>query len=283
MSASLRLALGQVEPLVGDKAGNLQRAEALAGQAAEAGADLLILPEMYLTGYALGREQTLALAEPADGPSAQEIAAIAAKHSVAIMYGYPEAATGGTEVFNTAGFVDSTGERLLDYRKLHYFGDLDRDQFDPIPGEITASCCPVIPWRGWQLGVGICYDIEFPELARQLAVSGADLICVPTANMVDCDHVQELLLPARAVENQLYVAYANYCGADSVFEYGGLSQLAAPGGQQTLAGRGEQLLIAELDRQSLEASRAENPYLRDRLFQVAPRGAEMTADFPHSS
>ncbi|MFY8044397.1 MAG: nitrilase-related carbon-nitrogen hydrolase, partial [Rhodoferax sp.] len=77
----------------------------------------------------------------------------------------------------------------------------------------------------------ICYDVEFPEATRRLALAGADLIVVPTANMPEFDFVAQSLVPVRAYENQLYVAYANYIGAEGAVHYGGLSLLAAPDGQ----------------------------------------------------
>ncbi|WP_300342770.1 carbon-nitrogen hydrolase family protein [Nesterenkonia sp.] len=266
MSSAVRLALGQVEPVIGDTAKNLQRMEQLAASAAEAGADLLILPEMHLTGYALGRQRTRALAEPADGPSAQHAAAIAQRCGLAILYGYPEEDSGA--VFNTVGFVDSSGQRLFDTRKLHYFGDLDRQQFD----RPAASAGEVVTWRGWKVGAAVCYDVEFPEVTRALAVAGAELVCVPTANMADYDQVQTTLLPARAVENQIYLAYANYCGADAVYRYGGLSRVIGPDGSAVAAaGREPQLLICQIDKPTLQRSRQQNPYLRDRRFDPAPR------------
>lgn len=283
MSSILRLALGQVPPKTGSKEENLHTMDELAAAASDAGAEVLILPEMFLTGYVLGRDQTLALAEPADGPSAQRVAAVAQDHHVAIIYGYPEE-DGTGRVFNTVGFTDSDGVRMLDCRKLHYFGDVDREQFDtqtvgPVQGsaggetgEAPLSVCPVVRWRDWWLGVAICYDIEFPEVARGLAIHGADVICVPTANMATYDHVQQILLPARALENQVYLAYANYCGEDTRFRYGGLSCVIGPDGAVLRSAEREtELVICEVSRDALETSRGQNPYLRDRRFDLRPR------------
>lgn len=284
MSSTLRLALAQVPPQTGAPEPNLRTLDRLAAAASAAGADVLILPEMFLTGYVLGRAQTRALAEPSDGPSAQQVAAIAHKHDVAIIYGYPEQETTG-RVFNAVAFIAPDGQRILNYRKLHYFGDVDAEQFDPPPlpapaaesttpelGEDAGEALPVVSWRGWRLGVAVCYDIEFPETARALAVKGADLICVPTANMENFDHVQQLLLPARALENQVYLAYANYCGQDSRFRYGGLSCLVGPDGAMVKsADRAEELVIGEVHRETLESSREQNPYLRDRRFDLVAR------------
>jgi predicted amidohydrolase len=75
-----------------------------------------------------------------------------------------------------------------------------------------AIIFPLVELEGWKLGLLICYDLEFPENARRLALAGAELILVPTANMVPFDFVADVTVRARAFENQCYVAYANYCG-----------------------------------------------------------------------
>src|SRR5699024_5866281 len=126
----------------------------------------------------------------------------------------------------------------------------------------AESLPPTAIWRGWKIGAAICYDIEFPETARMLALQGVDLICVPTANMVGFDSVSEILLPARGLENQVYVVYANLCGSDEEYQYNGLSVIIGPNGK-TLASaeRKETILYAELDQEVLEASRQENSYL----------------------
>jgi predicted amidohydrolase len=111
----------------------------------------------------------------------------------------------------------------------------------------------------------ICYDVEFPELVRAHALAGTDLLLVPTANMHPFQLVAESLIPVRAWENQMYVAYANRVGHEGEFEFFGLSTLAGPDGvARTRAGRGEELVLADLDPALLAASRAANPYLKDR-------------------
>lgn len=258
----MRLAIAQVPPLDGDPPANLRRLDQLARRAHDCSAELLVLPEMFLTGYVLGRQRILELA----GSYHREVAEMATRYHLAIAYGYPE--RNGATVFNTVGVLDQAGTRLLDQRKIHYFGQLDADQFDPPPRRPPQ----VVSWRGWQIGVAICYDIEFPETARALAVAGADLIVVPTANMIDYDQVQHLLLPARALENQVYLAYANYCGSDTQHEYGGLSRVLAPTGEVVAtATRDPTILVVEIDRDRLTACRQRHSYLADRRFDITLR------------
>jgi predicted amidohydrolase len=124
---------------------------------------------------------------------------------------------------------------------------------------------PVVDFKGWKLGFLICYDVEFPENTRKLALAGADLILVPTANMEPYDFVAEVTVRARAFENQCYLIYANYCGSEGDIHYCGLSSICAPDGKQIgLAGHDEVLVTATLDRQVMNDSRAINTYFNDR-------------------
>lgn len=261
----LNLALAQVVPQPGDLSANLTVAAQQAQAADAQKADLLIFPEMFLTGYALGRTEVERLAEFDDGPSSRHMAGLARQHGMGIVYGYPERTSQG-RLFNTVNFLDADGTLLLKHRKLHFFGEVDRSQFD------RSSAMPrVVSWRGWKLGLGICYDVEFPEFVRSLALSGADLICVPTANMEGFDHVPQLLVPARSLENQVCIAYANFCGSDQQFRYGGLSTVTGPHGNQLArAGRAPQLICTRIRRDELLDSRSGNPYLQDRRPDVYP-------------
>ncbi|WP_367847064.1 carbon-nitrogen hydrolase family protein [Rhodoferax sp. WC2427] len=251
----LRLALLQCPSLPLDVPANLARLERFAAQAAAAGAQLLVTPEMFLTGYNIGGPAAAALAEPSDGPRAQAVAAIARQHQIGIVFGHPE--HNGGAVFNAAQCIDAQGYTLGRYRKTQLFGDLDRGMFSPGPGDE-----PLFDLHGWRLGLLVCYDVEFPENTRRLALQGADLIVVPTANMEGFDFVAQHLVPTRAYENQLYLAYANFCGPEGGLAYNGLSCVAAPNGAGLVqAGRGAELLLADVTRAGLAAGRAMNGHL----------------------
>lgn len=263
MKDTLSLALWQC-PYAGNPSQALVLLDATAAQARAQGAGLLLCPEMSLTGYQIGAAGVAAFAEAADGPLAAAVAAIAQRHGIAIVYGYPEQNAHG-KPWNAVQFIDADGQRLANYRKTHLFGDIDRAQFSPGP-----QAPAVFTWQGWQLGLLICYDIEFPEPARGLALQGADAVLVPTANMIDFDEVQRLLLPARALENRLYVAYANACGREGRTTYGGLSTVCAPDGAVMDQGdREEALRFATLARSSLVEARENSP-LRDRRGDLLP-------------
>lgn len=253
----LTLALWQT-PHPADTAEALRRLDVACTQARAQGAELLVTPEMFCTGYAIGAGRVEALAEPPDGPLAQAVAGLARRHGLAIAYGYPERNPQG-RAFNAAQAIGPDGTRLMNYRKTHLFGDLDRAQFSP--GDSVAT---VFEWRGWRLGLLICYDVEFPEAVRDLALQGADAVLVPTANMVPFDEVQRVLLPARALENRLFVAYANACGSEGALSYNGGSAVIGPNGEAlSRADVGPALVTATLSGAVRAAALASSP-LPDR-------------------
>ncbi|WP_329127598.1 carbon-nitrogen hydrolase family protein [Streptomyces sp. NBC_01465] len=253
----LRTALLQSSGRPGAVEDNLAVLDDAAGRAAAAGAGLLVCPEMFLTGYAIGAD-VHRLAEPADGPSAQAVAAISVRHGLAVLYGYPERE--GDAVYNAAQLIGPDGDTLLGYRKTHLFGGFEREWFTP--GEQTVVQAEL---GGLRLGILICYDVEFPENVRAHALAGTDLLLVPTAQMHPFQFVAESLVPVRAFENQLYIAYVNRTGQEGEFEFVGLSCLAGPdGAARARAGRGEELVIGDADPAFLQDSRSQNPYLRDR-------------------
>ncbi|MFD8213422.1 carbon-nitrogen hydrolase family protein [Streptomyces sp. NPDC059697] len=253
----MRTALLQSSGRPGSVVENLKVLDEAAGRAAAAGAGLVAAPEMFLTGYAIG-DDIARLADPADGACADAIAEIATRHGVAVVYGYPERE--GETVYNSAQLISADGTRLANYRKTHLFGCFERDHFTP--GEQSVVQAEL---NGLRVGLMICYDVEFPENVRAHALAGTDLLVVPTAQMHPFQFVAESVVPVRAFENQMYVAYVNRVGPEGEFEFVGLSTLAGPDGiARTRAGRGEELVLADADPDFLAASREANPYLKDR-------------------
>ncbi|MGW1212000.1 carbon-nitrogen hydrolase family protein [Streptomyces sp. NPDC002499] len=253
----MRTALLQSSGRPGSIVENLKVLDEAAGRAAAAGAALLTAPEMFLTGYAIG-DDIGRLAESADGESADAIAEITGRHGLAIAYGYPE--RDGEAVFNSAQLISADGTRLANYRKTHLFGGFERDHFTPGEQPVVQA-----ELDGLTVGLMICYDVEFPEPVRAHALAGTDLLLVPTANMHPFQIVAESVIPVRAWENQMYVAYVNRIGREGEFDFFGLSTLAGPDGiARARAGLGEELTFADVDRAQLNASRAANPYLTDR-------------------
>lgn len=263
----MRLALYQCPPQPLDVEANLQRLEHQVRRAAEQQVQLLVCPEMFLTGYNIGAPAATRLAQPCDGPAAQRVGELARTHGLAILYGYPERADDG-QVYNAVQLIDRHGQRLCNYRKTHLFGELDRAMFSA--GQAPSA---VVELDGWQVAMLICYDLEFPENARQLALAGAELILVPTANMLPFQFIGDVTVRSRAFENQCYVAYANYCGAEGQIEYFGQSSVAGADGQRVAGAQtSETLLLADLQRNELQASRQLNRYLMDRRPELYALG-----------
>jgi 5-aminopentanamidase len=257
---ALRIALYQGRAgLPRDTDESLAALDDAAGRAAAAGAGLLVTSEMYLTGYALPDDALPGRAESADGPAAARVAETAVRHGLAVAYGYPELGPGGA-VFNSAQLVGPDGTRLANYRKTHLFGAFEARHFTPGDTLVVRTRL-----AGLSVGLLICYDVEFPEAVRAHALAGTDLLVVPTALMRPYEFVPQTLVPTRAYESQMYIAYVNRHGVEGEFDFTGLSCLAAPDGVvRARAGTGPDLVVGDADPGLLRASRAELPYLRDR-------------------
>ncbi|MEQ8604139.1 MAG: carbon-nitrogen hydrolase family protein [Marivibrio sp.] len=242
-----------------------------AREAAEAGAVLLIAPELALSGYNIG-DAARRLAEPADGPAAERLSAVAAETGVAILIGAPERGSDGA-VYNAALFTDPSGARAV-YRKAHLYGPEEKRLFAP-----GTARPPILSVRGLKVAPLICYDVEFPEMVRAAADAGADLIAVPTALMRPMDIVAETLVVARAYESGVFVAYVNRCGREAALTYVGKSCLIAPDGSELArAGADEEaLLIADVDPGGYEAYRREAPYLADLRRDLYPPPAPVAS------
>src|SRR5690606_28496448 len=166
----------------------------------------------------------------------------------------------GDAVYNSVQLIRADGTRLANYRKTHLFGCFEQEHFTPGGRPVVQA-----ELNGLTVGLVICYDVEFPENVRAHALAGTDLLLVPTALMHPFQFVAESRVPVRAFENQMYVAYANRVGTEGDLECAGLSVLAGPDGvARARAGRAEELVCADADPEFLAASRAANPYLRDR-------------------
>lgn len=249
------VAVWQMAPVIGSPAANLARLREAASTAAARGAGLLVTPELALTGYDIG-----ALTDDLTDPALlEDTARIAGEIGLGLVVGLAVREHAGV-VWNAAVAVDSTGTIRATYRKIHLFGGLDSSRFAPGPTVPT-----VVELDGVRVGMLICYDIEFPEAARSLALAGADLIAVPTANMAPWTAVNEHIIPARAVENQVYVAYANHIGRERDTHYVGRSVIAGPDGTARRAGEtAEEILVTAIDLDDLTRRRAASPYLADR-------------------
>jgi predicted amidohydrolase len=244
----------------------MARLAGAAEQAAAGGARLLIAPELFTSGYAIGLEQLRARAEPADGPSAGHAREIAARQGLALVYGYPEAAEG--VIYNAAACIGPDGAWLANHRKIQRAGPGERERF--VAGPPRPTCFEL---DGHTVAVLICYDVEYPELVRAAALADAGLVAAPTALVERHPFVARHMIPVRAFENGLYVAYANHAGQEGDAVYLGESCIAPPdGGAPVRAGAGEELLLGTVDPARMAEARATLPYLEDlRALPAATR------------
>lgn len=227
-----------------------------ADRAAGQGSDLLICPELSLSGYNVP-DKLAGRSQPMLGEYADRVGEIAVLHDIAIVYGYPE--TSGNVRYNSAAFVTSDGKMLGHHRKNHIPPGFETDLFTP------GNHLRVFEYSGWQIAILICYDIEFSEAARQAALAGADLLIVPTALKAEWAFVAEKMIPVRAWENGVFLAYANWAGNEGGSTYLGGSRIVGPDGiEDVVATNGEAVISATLDKERIMAARSKLPYLRDR-------------------
>jgi deaminated glutathione amidase len=259
-----------------DVARNLDIARRLVDAALADGATLILLPEKWtVLGSA---DQLRAGAQPLDGPAIQWARETAATHGVDIVAGsFSERVDGSDRLRNTSVHIGPDGEVRAIYRKVHMFdvevdGTRYRESDTEQPGdELVVSAAA----DGTQLGMSVCYDLRFPELYRELAVAGARILLVPSAFTLATtrDH-WEILLRARAIENQSFVVAANQIGRDGAGNRtGGRSMIVDPWGLVLASAPDEQTYVAtDVDLEALQRIRDRIPSLSSRRPEVYGHG-----------
>ena len=225
--------LAQLAAVTADVDANTRRVEDALERHPEV--EIAVFPELFLCGYALGEVERGAL--PRDAPELARIGEAAARHGTAVVVGFAEAHEDG--LANAAACFDEHGTLVGVYRKTQLFG-AERRWF--APGDELL----VVPLAGRRVGVLICFDIEFPEPARQLALAGADLLVTASANMQPYYSEHELASRARALDNRLPHLYANLVGMSEGLEFVGGSRAVGPDGEVLAesAHAREELLVA---------------------------------------
>ena len=269
---SFTLALAQSGyPTDGDV---LAQAGVFAERAGRAGAHLLVFPENFMCPRPLSAQELHDISEPTSGPFVQGMGTCARRHGMWIVFTMSEASPAGGPPFNTAVVVDDAGEVRGTYRKCHLYDAHAVRESDRMSA--GSALCASIQTPFCTLGVGICYDLRFPELSRHLALAGCDLLVFPSA-WHDGPHKArhwQTLLAARAIENECYVA--GICHAGSRFV--GTSLVANPLGSIVACGPAtsdaqgpEALVLARIDTQAVAETRDAMPVLDHRrpgLYQL---------------
>jgi predicted amidohydrolase len=263
---TVRVSLLQIDVSDTESTGD-RRERAAALVRAQAGADLVVLPELWTVG-AFAADRFASGAEPVpDGPTTEALSAAALDAGVWLHGGsVVERGPENGELFNTSLLFAPDGTLTDTYRKIHRFG------FDT--GEATIMSAgrePVLrelPFAGAVLGLATCYDLRFPELFRQLTTAGVTLQVVSAGWPEARRPHWSLLARARAVENQTYVLACAATGTHAGVQLSGHSVIVDPWGEVVAeAGPDETVLTAEIDPAYVAKVRADFPVLRDRVLQ----------------
>jgi omega-amidase len=264
MTTPLRLALVQMNIEAGNPEANFAKMEARLEEAAALlpKPDLIVLPEMWNTGYALTEIQSLA--DPDGQRTKEAISAFCRKHSVSVLAGSIAQLRGDTAVTNTVHVFDRTGAVVSEYSKIHLFQLMNEHlhlEAGFEPGHFELNGIPA--------AVMICYDIRFPELARKLALGGAKILFVPAEWPHPRLHHWRTLLQARAIENQMFVVSCNTVGDSGGTSFFGHSMIIDPWGEVIAeAGEEETILAAEVDLSLADEVRGRIPVFADRRPEI---------------
>ena len=269
----VKVALCQMN-VIDDKEENLRKASLMIAQGVEENADFIVLPEMFNCPYSNDKFIEYAEVEK-DSQTLLEISKLACENNVYILAGsIPEKENG--KLYNTSYLFDKKGDIIAKHRKIHLF-DID------VKGKITFKESDVLTagdnftianTEFGKIGIGICYDIRFPELARIMAQKGASILFYPGAfNMTTGPAHWELLFKSRALDNQVYcVGVAPALNEDASYHSFGHSIVTSPWGEIIAeANEKETLIISEIDLDEIKKIREELPLLKNKredLYEI---------------
>jgi predicted amidohydrolase len=275
MPEKVNVALAQISCKVGDKKHNINVMKNNIKRAKEKGANLVIFPELSLTGY-LNRDLTYELAEPIPGSSIYSLEEIAKKENIHIVFGMPEQSKKAHAVlYNTAVLLGPDG-LIGKYRKMHLptHSVFEEKRYFRLGYE-----APVFETEIGKIGLTICYDMFFPEISRLLRLKGSQLIVCISASPAVRSRFFEVFTAARALENTVFLAYVNLVGVENGLQFWGGSRTIAPDGSILAKAKydEEDLVIGTIDYADLERAEAFVPTLRDlrpELFNSLREQAE---------
>ena len=237
MPDTVRIAVAQMEPKLGKIKENLETITGMVREAAGNGANLVVFPECSLTGYMFkSRQEALPYADRIPGVSTEKVAALCKELKIYVVYGLIEA--DGSKLYNSLAFVGPEGV-IGSYRKNHlpYLG-LDRFA-DPGDKGFPVFTTPI-----GNIGMHICYDIQFPESARVMGLMGADIILLSTNFPKDRAEKLNCMVRSRAIENHVHVASCDRIGGERGMDFDGLSTIInARGDVQATAGHDKPEII----------------------------------------
>ncbi|MDT8901810.1 carbon-nitrogen family hydrolase [Anaeroselena agilis] len=256
----MKIAMVQMRIIAGDVAANRARGLALAAEAA-ANAAVVVLPEIWTTGYAL--RQVADMAEDQDGPTLTGMREIAAREGVTVVAGSLALRRQG-RIYNESVVIGPDGSTIANYAKIHLFSMTGEERFFAAG---DRRC--LFDVGGLRAGLAICYDLRFPELFRLLAGDGAQVVFMPSEWPLVRALPWQVLCRARAMENQTYICAVNCVGEHRGSPFAGQSLLIAPDGEIVAAGGAEEAVIyGEIDPAAVAAVRETMKVWQDRRPEV---------------
>lgn len=251
----LNIALFQARPAFRSADEALSDLDSAMSRASAAGADILVTPELYFSGYG-SSDAARAAAQVQRSPSLRAAEELAARHRIGLVLGYPEKSS--CAYHNSAAVLDRQGQLISNYRKVALPNAFERDCFTPGTGPEAFD------FEGVRCSILICYDIEFPELARRSAMLGAELLLVPTALRAKWRFVSDAIIPSRAYENALFIGYCDFAADDSNSHFSGTSSICAPDGQHLSRATGvEDLVMATIDTAAVRQRKSDFDFLQE--------------------
>lgn len=258
----VKVALAQFDSELGNKIGNLQRMTQLCEQAASQGAKLICFPELSTTGYRgdLLSTQLWDLSDFDGSETYRLFSQLASRLNITIVAGFVERGSRLGEVYNAVGIWNPGCENISGvFRKVHAFG-IEKQWFK------NGDTFPVFDTPIGKIGVMICYDMGFPEVARILTLQGAELLIAPSAWCIQDRDMWDINTACRALENGAHLLAVNRWGHEADLHLFGGSKIMGPRGQVLCEAscEQEQLLLGEIDFRLQAHTRLNVPYLRDR-------------------
>ncbi|MGI6045531.1 MAG: carbon-nitrogen hydrolase family protein [Eggerthellaceae bacterium] len=234
------IACVQIDCSLGDKESNIQKMISWMEKVThDAAIDLIVFPELAVTGYECG-ELYPQLAETfPDGESIKRLAKAAAQFGVHLVFGFVEKAKkdGKDVCYNAAALIDDEGKPIGCYRKSHLVEGVDTDFLE------KGTDYPVFDTKLGKIGIMICWDTAYPEVARILALHGAEIIIVPAAWEAPQDGDWDIVMSARSFDNVVYLASCNQVGTDKTLTYFGKSKIVGPLGRTIVQAKDRECAI----------------------------------------
>ncbi len=262
----LTISLAQMQFEFGQPEANLERVRVWAAEAARRGSDLTLFPELWASGYDL--ENCQEYAAPLETGIFEQMSDLAREHKTTLGGSLLELR--GGKVYNAFYLYGPKGETFAIYRKIHLFRLLEEEKWLEAGDELVMAHTP---WG--KAGLGICYDLRFPEVFRTYALRGARLVLLvaewPEKRISHWDR----LLQARAIENQYFVAAVNKVGHSQGAKLGGHSAVLDPWGESVVQGGSDEVLLTtEIDLEKVETARRQMPVFEDRSPEAYERVKE---------